>query len=258
MTAGAKYRPPDAIQHRTAGPYSPVLEVDARRLVVISGQVAVDMEGKIVGTTIEEQAEATLANCARLLASAGCTLLDVFKHLFSSLRHILSKDPAESFLSLGFCCVLLDLAGCRKHCPLICELAVEGLRRVVEDPLLADLNASLAGDLSLSGGAKLDVESLGIDFRFSLRRGATLYIKELARRLAVTRFDRLGRDDLAPHIGDGDRLLRLVRGLLVVKIGVEEAKNEHDRKADGDDPATAGFFDEVTSGSNRHGEIPEP
>jgi len=79
MTAGAKYRPPDAIQHRTAGPYSPVLEVDARRLVVISGQVAVDMEGKIVGTTIEEQAEATLANCARLLASAGCTLLDVFK-----------------------------------------------------------------------------------------------------------------------------------------------------------------------------------
>jgi len=79
MTGARKYRPPDAMQHRTAGPYSPVLEIDARRLVVISGQVAVDMNGDVVGTTIEEQAEATLANCARLLASAGCTLLDVFK-----------------------------------------------------------------------------------------------------------------------------------------------------------------------------------
>jgi 2-iminobutanoate/2-iminopropanoate deaminase len=37
-----KTRPPDARQHVTAGPYSPVLEVDARRLVVISGQVAAD------------------------------------------------------------------------------------------------------------------------------------------------------------------------------------------------------------------------
>ena len=44
-----KTRPQDARQHVTAGPYSPVLEVDARRLVVISGQVAVDMDGKVIG-----------------------------------------------------------------------------------------------------------------------------------------------------------------------------------------------------------------
>ena len=38
-----KQRPARARQHATAGPYSPVLEIDARRLVVISGQVAVDL-----------------------------------------------------------------------------------------------------------------------------------------------------------------------------------------------------------------------
>ena len=71
--------PPGATQHRTAGPYSPVLEVKADRLVVLSGQVAVDLQGQVVGTTIEEQAEAALANCRNQLASAGCTFADVFK-----------------------------------------------------------------------------------------------------------------------------------------------------------------------------------
>lgn len=74
-----KTRPKDARQHVTAGPYSPVLEVDARRLVVISGQVAVDMSGEVIGSTIEEQTRATLENCATQLATAGCTLGDVFK-----------------------------------------------------------------------------------------------------------------------------------------------------------------------------------
>jgi 2-iminobutanoate/2-iminopropanoate deaminase len=72
-------RPKNARQHVTAGPYSPVLEVDASRLVVISGQVAVDVEGAVVGETIEEQTRATLQNCANQLASAGCSLGDVFK-----------------------------------------------------------------------------------------------------------------------------------------------------------------------------------
>lgn len=71
--------PGDARQHRTAGPYSPVIEVDARRLVVLSGQVAVDLEGNVVGRTIEEQARATLDNCRRQLAVAGCSFADVFK-----------------------------------------------------------------------------------------------------------------------------------------------------------------------------------
>lgn len=77
--APAKRVPQGATQHSTAGPYSPVLEIQADRLVVISGQVALDPQGKTVGDTIEEQTRATLANCRRQLDSAGCTLDDVFK-----------------------------------------------------------------------------------------------------------------------------------------------------------------------------------
>jgi 2-iminobutanoate/2-iminopropanoate deaminase len=75
----AKRVPAGAVQHTTAGPYSPVLEVQGDRLVVISGQVALDLQGNVVGDTIEEQTRATLANCRRLLESAGCTFDDVFK-----------------------------------------------------------------------------------------------------------------------------------------------------------------------------------
>ena len=71
--------PAGARQHVTAGPYSPVIEVDARRLVVLSGQVAVDIDGEVVGDTIEEQARATLDNCRRQLDVAGCDFGDVFK-----------------------------------------------------------------------------------------------------------------------------------------------------------------------------------
>lgn len=74
-----KRRPAGARQHVTAGPYSPVLEVDARHLVVISGQVAVDLDGLVIGETIEDQTRVTLENCAAQLASAGCGLGDVFK-----------------------------------------------------------------------------------------------------------------------------------------------------------------------------------
>lgn len=71
--------PARAAQQATTGPYSPVLEVDAGKLIVISGQVALDLQGNIVGDTIEEQTRQTLANCRRLLESAGCTFEDVFK-----------------------------------------------------------------------------------------------------------------------------------------------------------------------------------
>jgi len=74
-----KRRPHGARQHRTAGPYSPVLVVEPHQLVVISGQVAVDLAGAVIGDTVEAQAEATLANCARQLASARCGFADVFK-----------------------------------------------------------------------------------------------------------------------------------------------------------------------------------
>jgi len=71
--------PTGAIQHSTAGPYSPVLEIQAERLVVISGQVAIDMQGGIIGDTIEDQTRATLDNCRHQLATAGCSFEDVFK-----------------------------------------------------------------------------------------------------------------------------------------------------------------------------------
>ena len=71
--------PTDAKQHITAGPYSPVLEVDASKLVLISGQAAIDMEGNVIGDTIEEQTRFTMGNCIKQLSKAGCTLDDVFK-----------------------------------------------------------------------------------------------------------------------------------------------------------------------------------
>jgi len=74
-----KRLPPGTVQHATAGPYSPVLEIKAERLVVLSGQVAVDLNGAIIGSSMEEQAEAALENCRRQLASAGCGFSDVFK-----------------------------------------------------------------------------------------------------------------------------------------------------------------------------------
>lgn len=74
-----KYLPAGAGQHRTAGPYSPVLEIDPGKLVVISGQAALDQEGVVIGDQIEEQTRVTLENCERQLLSAGCTLADVFK-----------------------------------------------------------------------------------------------------------------------------------------------------------------------------------
>lgn len=75
----AKHLPTGASQHTTAGPYSPVLEVAADRLVVISGQAALDAQGNVVGQDIETQTRETLANCRRQLQSAGCDLADVFK-----------------------------------------------------------------------------------------------------------------------------------------------------------------------------------
>ena len=56
-----------------------MLEVDSGKLVVISGQVGVDVQGNVVGETIEVQARYTLENCRRQSETAGCTFADVFK-----------------------------------------------------------------------------------------------------------------------------------------------------------------------------------
>jgi len=71
--------PSGASQHKTAGPYSPVLEVEPSKIVVISGQAPIDVEGNVVGTTIEEQTEFTINSCQKQLNTAGVDLKDVFK-----------------------------------------------------------------------------------------------------------------------------------------------------------------------------------
>lgn len=81
--------PDGAKQHVTAGPYSPVLEVECKKLVIISGSAAIAMDGSIVGTTIEEQAKKTLENCLFQLNTAGCTFDDVFK------VNVFMKDLAD-------------------------------------------------------------------------------------------------------------------------------------------------------------------
>lgn len=79
MNANLKKLPAGAGQHKTAGPYSPVLEIDCRKLVVISGQAPLDDDGRVVGRTIEEQARVTLDNCRRQFRTAGVDLDQVFK-----------------------------------------------------------------------------------------------------------------------------------------------------------------------------------
>lgn len=79
MTKPRKSLPQGATQHVTAGPYSPVLEISAGPIVVISGQAAIAPDGSIIGDTIEDQTRATLENCEKQLASAGCSLADAFK-----------------------------------------------------------------------------------------------------------------------------------------------------------------------------------
>lgn len=79
MSKPRKSRPSGASQHVTAGPYSPVLEVTAGPMVVISGQAAIAPDGSITGDTVEQQTRATLDNCTRALGAAGCGPADVFK-----------------------------------------------------------------------------------------------------------------------------------------------------------------------------------
>jgi enamine deaminase RidA (YjgF/YER057c/UK114 family) len=77
--ARSELHAPSVGQHRTAGAYSPVLTVVPGRLAVISGQAALDEEGRVMGSDVETQTEHTLTNCRRLLAAAGLGLSDVFK-----------------------------------------------------------------------------------------------------------------------------------------------------------------------------------
>jgi len=71
--------PETTSQHATAGPYSPVLQINPGQLIVISGQAAINPAGDTMGDTIEEQTKLTLENCRKQLESAGSSLNEVFK-----------------------------------------------------------------------------------------------------------------------------------------------------------------------------------
>lgn len=71
--------PEGATQHVTAGPYSPVLEITGKKIVCISGQAPISLDGKVIGNTIKEQTIKTLKNCEMQLKKANCSLNDVFK-----------------------------------------------------------------------------------------------------------------------------------------------------------------------------------
>ena len=105
-------------QHVTAGPYSPVLRIrPGSELVVISGQAPLDLEGAVIGRTIEEQARVTLGNCRHQLSAAGLGLSDVFKvnvyltdlanwPRFNAVYREIMPQPYPARTAIG--CALLD------------------------------------------------------------------------------------------------------------------------------------------------------
>ncbi|WP_100065905.1 RidA family protein [Miniphocaeibacter massiliensis] len=75
----SKKVPNNSSQHITAGPYSPVIEIDSSKLVVISGQTSTQLNGDIKGANVLEQTKLTLENCKKQLETANCSFEDVFK-----------------------------------------------------------------------------------------------------------------------------------------------------------------------------------
>ena len=78
--ATTPFRQAATTQHKTAGPYTPVVETrPGARILVISGQAPVDLDGRVIGDTIEDQSRVTLDNCRAQLEAAGSSLDEVFK-----------------------------------------------------------------------------------------------------------------------------------------------------------------------------------
>ena len=69
--------PEKYVKEPIAAPYSPVLTIEGKELVLISGTVCDDWEGQMP-ETIEEQSRNTLLACESRLKDAGCTLENVF------------------------------------------------------------------------------------------------------------------------------------------------------------------------------------
>lgn len=69
--------PEKYIKEPTGFPFSPVLAVEGKQIVVTSGAVCEDYDNTIP-ETMEEQARKTILACERFLKDAGCELTDVF------------------------------------------------------------------------------------------------------------------------------------------------------------------------------------
>lgn len=61
------------------GAYSHAAVVSGGRTVYISGQVAIDANGLVVGTTLAEQTEQAFKNLGAVLDAAGATFADIVK-----------------------------------------------------------------------------------------------------------------------------------------------------------------------------------
>ena len=61
------------------GPYSQAISAGASRLVFVSGQIALNPAGEMVGRTAAEQAEVCLKNVGAILEAAGCGMDSVVK-----------------------------------------------------------------------------------------------------------------------------------------------------------------------------------
>jgi enamine deaminase RidA (YjgF/YER057c/UK114 family) len=69
------------------------------RVIHVSGQTAVDSEGKVIGSTHQEQCRAALRNLRIALEAAGATLADIAKITIFMVDY--SWDALEALMSAG-------------------------------------------------------------------------------------------------------------------------------------------------------------
>jgi 2-iminobutanoate/2-iminopropanoate deaminase len=94
------------------GPYSPAIR--AGNLVFLSGQIALDANGALVGDDITSQTEQVMRNIDALLRAAGASFSDVVRTTvfladfeeFSAMnavyaRHVASPPPARSTVQVS-------------------------------------------------------------------------------------------------------------------------------------------------------------
>ena len=85
---------PDSV-HAPVGGYSHLSRVQARELLFLAGQVAVDLEGNLVGVgDIQAQVRQIYANIGQILESAGTSWANVVQ----LTTYVVGRDNLDSFL----------------------------------------------------------------------------------------------------------------------------------------------------------------